>query len=89
MITVKSAPEQFERLPAAEVSRQTIAEGDEVSFTMPLWRPGGATFQGAVTRVGDDQGAIGVKVQTEGGRWIVILVPAWALRKIAKREDAA
>lgn len=89
MITVKPLPDHFGFPPPREIKGQTLAAGDVVSFTMPRWRPGGATFHGEVTRVAPDHDAIGVKVMTEGGRWIVFLVPSRALRKIAKREDAA
>lgn len=89
MITVRAPANEFERVPPAQIKGQSLAVGDEVTFTMPLWRPGGATFQGEITRVSEDHDAVGVKVMTDGGRWIVFLVPARALQKVAKREDAA
>lgn len=88
MITVKPTPDQFELLPHADTAGRTLAAGDAVIFTMPLWRKGGATFHGEVTRAEPGHDATGVRVETDGGRAIVFIVPARALRKMATREDA-
>jgi hypothetical protein len=89
MITVKPMPDQFEFPPHHETARQTLGVGDPVTFTMPLWRKGGATFRGEVTRAEPGHDAIGVRVHTDGGRAIVFIVPVRALRKAAKWEDTA
>ena len=90
MVNVRSPRDTFEFPAPADIRGQVIAVGDHVTFVMPLWKEGGTTFHGVVTRAADDGGAVGVRILTGGGRALVFLVPERALRKRAEvKGDAA